>query len=367
MKKYDFIIVGAGLFGAVFAHEMTNLGRHCLVIDKKPHVGGLCYTENISGIEVHKYGPHIFHCDDSYIYNYLLRFTSFNNYINRPKVYYKGKFYSFPINLKTMQQLWGITTLEEAKIKLESIRIKNNNPQNCEEWITSQVGREIYEIFFKEYTKKQWGRDPKDLPAFIVKRIPIHLTYDDRYYSNKFQGIPTNGYTKMIENMLSKIETRLKTDFFKNRKSLESLTHNIIFTGRIDQYFNHCFGKLEYRTMQFKHKILKKTFQNSAIINYTESSIPFVRTVEHKHFTSHIHKNTVVTWEYPCEYTEGKEPCYPINNNKNQQLYNKYYKKAQMLKNVFFGGRLGEYKYYDMHQTIRSALNLSKKLGSINE
>lgn len=351
MNKYDFVIVGAGLSGAIFAREVTNKGKKVLVIDKRNHIGGNCYTENHEGINVHLYGPHIFNTFSKVIWDYINQYADFNHYVNRPRVNYKDNIYSFPINLLTLYQLWGVKTPEEAKRKLEEVRENIPNPSNLEEHILSLVGREIYEIFIYGYTKKQWGCEPKDLPASIVKRIPIRLTYDDNYYEHRYQGIPIGGYTQIFEKLLDGIEVRLNCDFISDREALTRLG-DIIYTGKIDEYFDYRYGQLEYRSLRFEHKIINGDYQGNAIINYTDIDVPYTRIIEHKHFEFMNCRDTVITYEYPQK--EG-EAYYPINNAKNIQLYRKY---CSLADRVAFCGRLGGYKYMNMDQAISSALTL---------
>ena len=361
---YDYLVVGSGLFGSIFAHEARKTGKSVLVVDKRPHIGGNCYTENREGVDVHTYGPHIFHTSDEKIWKYVNQFATFNHYVNRPKVNYKGKVYSFPINLMTLQQLWGVTTPEEASCKLEEVRVPCANPRNLEEWILSQVGREVYETFIRGYTMKQWKRDPKDLPSFIIKRLPIRLTYDDNYFDDSYQGIPIGGYTKIFEEMLQGVDVALGEDFFANRQRWESRAKSIVFTGKIDEYFGYSHGELDYRTLSFEHHTQPGDYQGVAVMNYTEAEIPYTRITEHKHFqVQDVHKikNTVWTKEYPAEWNRDAVPYYPINDEKNNAIYSQYKEMAKGESNVIFGGRLAEYKYYDMHQVVGSALQKSRR------
>jgi UDP-galactopyranose mutase len=363
MAKYDYLIIGAGLFGATIAQQLTKKGFKVLVIDQRPHLGGNCYTEPKQGINIHKYGAHIFHTSNDQVWQYVNQFARFNHYVNRPKVHYQNKIYSFPINLMTLYQLWNVTTPEQAQKKLDTVKIPNSNPQNLEEWILSQVGREIYEIFIKGYTTKQWDRDPKELPSFIIKRLPIRLTFDDNYFNDCYQGIPMGGYTSMIQKMLKGIEVKLNTDFFSDRKNLTSQAKHMVFTGKIDKYFNYCHQELEYRSLRFEtEKLSIPDFQGNAVINYTDAAVPYTRIIEHKHFEFITTDHTYVTHEYPDTWTTKKIPYYPVNNETNNQIYQKYQTLAQKEKNVFFGGRLAEYKYYDMDDTIEAAFNLLKRL-----
>ena len=362
--KYDFLIVGAGLFGSTFAQQAKERGKTCLIIDKRSHTAGNSYTEKIEGINVHKYGPHIFHTSDESIWNYVNKFSEFNSYVNRPKVNYKGKIYSFPINLFTLYQMFGVGTPEEAKQLLADLKTNNKFPKNLEEWILSEVGEEIYRTFIYGYTKKQWGREPRELPASIIRRLPIRLTFDDNYYTDKYQGIPIGGYTQMIEKMQEGIEVRLGVDFFEDRVKFESMAETIVFTGPIDEFFDHQHGELEYRSLRFETQILPiEDFQGNALINYTEEEIPFTRICEHKHFESTKSRSTVITKEYPQAWSSGEEKFYPVNDEENNSRYLLYRKMAEDLSPKYiFGGRLAEYKYYDMHQVIGSALAKARKI-----
>lgn len=362
---YDYLIVGAGLFGSVFAHEMTKKGKKCLVIDKRDHLGGNVYCENVEGINVHKYGAHIFHTNDKRIWDYVNSFVEFNRYTNSPLANYKGELYNLPFNMNTFYQLWKVKTPEEAKAKIqqqvEESGIKK--PKNLEEQAISLVGKDIYEKLIKGYTEKQWGRKATELPAFIIKRLPVRFTYDNNYFNDKYQGIPIGGYNKLVEGLLDGIETKTGVDFFEEKEAYEKMADKIVFTGKIDEYFNYQFGKLEYRSLEFEHETLDKpNFQGNAVVNYTEAEIPFTRILEHKHFEFGKQDKTVITKEYPKEWEEGCEPYYPVNDEKNSTTYLKYKKLAEQTKDVIFGGRLAEYKYYDMHQVIASALKKSQDL-----
>lgn len=368
MYKYDYVVVGCGLFGSTFVQQAIENGKKCLIIDKRNHIAGNCYTEKTAeGIDLHKYGPHIFHTNSDQIWTYVNRFTSFNSFVNRPKVNFKDNIYSFPINLFTLYQLWGIKTPSEAKEKLENVKIKNKDPKNLEEWILNEVGEEIYHTFIYGYTKKQWGRDPKDLPSFIIRRLPIRLSFDDNYFMDKYQGIPENGYTEMISNMISGCDTELGVNYFKNRDYYNSLGKQVIYTGPIDEFFDYEYGQLDYRSLSFETSSYDiPDFQGNAIINYTDSSVAQTRIVEHKHF--HCSKpglltlnKTYITKEYPIN-DKKSEPFYPVNDSKNSDIAQKYKNLyISKLNNKFiFGGRLAEYKYYDMHQIIGSALNRYK-------
>ncbi len=349
------------MFGSVFAHEATKIGKKVLVLEKRNHIGGNCYTEKIENINVHKYGPHIFHTNDKRIWNYINQFADFNNFVNRPKVDFEGSLYSFPINLFTLYQLWGTKTPKEAQEKLEEVRIPINNPQNLEDWILSQVGEEIYKKFIKGYTTKQWGREPKQLPSSIIKRLPIRLTFDDNYFNDKYQGIPIGGYTQIFEKMLNGIEVITGVDFLKDKEHFEKKTKKIVFTGKIDELYDYTFGQLEYRSLRFENEIHGGDFQGNAVINYTEQDIAYTRICEHKHFEFGIQEKTVITKEYPDTYDSSKVPYYPISDEKNLELYNKYKYLTENEDRYILGGRLAEYKYYDMHQIIGSALIKTKK------
>jgi UDP-galactopyranose mutase len=356
---YDYLIVGSGLFGSVCARELTDKGYKCLVIDKRDHIGGNCYTENIDGINVHKYGPHIFHTSNKNIWDYVNRFATFNNFSYRPKVNYKGKVYSFPINLMTLYQVYGVTTPDEAVRKLEDVKVDIPNPKNLEEWILSQVGPELYNIFVKGYTKKQWKKDPKELPSSIIRRLPIRMSFEDNYYEDTYSGIPIGGYTQIFENLLSGIEVRLNTDYFYNRDYFNDIAKKVIYTGPIDRFYSYMHGKLEYRSLRFETvKLNMPDYQGVAGMNYTDEEVPFTRIVEHKHFEFGKQNNTIVTFEYP---ESTGEPYYPINDEINNSVYKKYREMMDKETKYIFGGRLTDYKYYDMHQVIGSALSKSQK------
>jgi UDP-galactopyranose mutase len=353
---YDYIIVGSGIFGSVFAHELNKLGKKVLILEKRNHIGGNCYTEKIENINVHKYGPHIFHTNDKRIWDYVNQFADFNNFVNRPKVNFEQNLYSFPINLFTLYQLWGVKTPQEAKQKLEQVKISNNNPKNLEEWILSQVGEEIYEKFIKGYTTKQWGKQPNELPSSIIKRLPIRLTFDDNYFNDRFQGIPIGGYTQIFEKMLNGVELMTEVDFLKNKTYFENKAKKIVFTGKIDELYDYAYGQLEYRSLKFETQTLYGDFQGNAVINYTQQNIPYTRICEHKHFEFGNQEKTVITKEFPDVYDNTKVPYYPIADDKNLEIYNKYKNLTEKQKRYILGGRLAEYKYYDMHQIIASAL-----------
>lgn len=363
MSQYDYLIVGSGLFGAVFAHEAKKKGKKCLVIDKRNHQGGNVFCEQVEGINVHKYGAHIFHTNDKEIWDYVNQFVEFNRYTNSPVAFYKDEVYNLPFNMNTFQQLWGVRTPEEAQNKIEE-QVKASgikDPKNLEEQAISLVGIDIYEKLIKGYTEKQWGRKATELPAFIIKRLPVRFTYDNNYFNDKYQGIPIGGYNKLIEGLLDGIEVRLEIDFFAQREEFTKIADKIVFTGKIDEFYNNQFGSLEYRSLKFETKTLDQpNFQGNAVINYTESKIPYTRIIEHKHFEFGTQKKTVITYEYPDEWSLGKESYYPVNDDKNNAIYNQYKSLSEKDKNVIFGGRLAEYKYYDMHQIIGSALKKSK-------
>jgi UDP-galactopyranose mutase len=358
---YDYLIIGSGFFGSIFAYEMNKIGKKVLIIEKRSHIGGNCYTENVEGISVHKYGPHIFHTNDKRIWDYVNKFADFNHYVNRPKVLHGDSIYSFPINLMTLYQLWKVKTPEQAIQKLEKVKIKCENPKNLEEWILSQVGEEIYEIFIKGYTTKQWGREPKELPSSIIKRLPIRLTFDDNYFNDRFQGIPIGGYTQIFQRMLEGIEVQTGVDFFENKDYFEKISKKIVFTGKIDQLFDYTYGELEYRSLKFINETHDGDYQGNAVVNYTESHIPFTRICEHKHFEFGKQEKTVITKELPDSYDKTKVPYYPIGDQKNLEIYEKYKTLTKKQNKFILGGRLAEYKYYDMHQIVGSALHCVKK------
>lgn len=370
MKKYDYLIVGAGLFGAVFAHEMTKEGKKCLVIDKRDHIAGNIYCENVEGINVHKYGAHIFHTSDKVVWEYINQFAEFNNYINSPVARYKDELYNLPFNMNTFSKMFGIKTPAEAKAKIqeEIEELGITEPKNLEEQALSLAGRSVYEKLVKGYTEKQWGRDCKDLPAFIIKRLPVRLTFDNNYFNALYQGIPIGGYTKLIEKMLEGIEVRLNVDYLENKEELDKLAEKVIYTGPIDAYFDYKLGTLEYRSVRFENEILDKpNFQGNAAVNYTDRETPWTRIIEHKWFEFGKDENgndlpkTVISREYSSEWKLGDEPYYPVNDAKNSTLYEQYKALAEAEDNVIFGGRLGEYKYYDMDKTIEVALAAAKK------
>lgn len=361
---YDYLIIGAGLYGAVFAYEATKRGKKCLVIDKRNHIGGNIYCENIEGINVHKYGAHIFHTSDDKIWNYVNQFAKFNRFTNSPIANYKGEIYNLPFNMNTFNKLWGVITPEQASAKIEEQRKQFGigEPSNLEEQAISLVGIDIYEKLIKGYTEKQWGRSCTELPAFIIKRLPVRYTYDNNYFNDKYQGIPIGGYNIIIEKMLEGSDVRLKTNFFDNREELQNLAKKVVFTGMIDEFYNYIYGVLEYRSLKFENEILDtENYQGNAVVNYTDRETPYTRIIEHKHFEFGTQQKTVITKEYPSEWKKGDEPYYPIFDKKNLDLYEKYKKLADKEENILFGGRLADYKYYDMHNVIRAALDRVKK------
>lgn len=364
---YDYLIVGSGFFGAVCAHELKKKGSKVLVIEKRGHIAGNAFTENANGISVHKYGAHIFHTSNKEIWDYVQQFASFNNFINTPMAYYSGKLYNLPFNMNTFNQLWGVTTPDEAKRIIDEQRseLQGREPKNLAEKAISLVGKDIYSTLIKGYTEKQWGRKAEELPPFIINRLPVRFTFDNNYFSDRFQGIPVGGYTALIEKMLEGIEVRLNVDFFAQKEHFVRIAKKIIYTGPVDQYFDYKYGALEYRSLRFENEVLSTdNYQGVAVVNYTEYTVPYTRIIEHRHFDENDSKCTVITREYPKEWQAGDEPYYPINDEKNTLVYKKYYDLASKELNVIFGGRLAEYKYYDMHQVIASALNTISKLES---
>lgn len=370
---YNFLIVGAGLYGTVFAQQAKERGKSVLVIDKRPHIGGNVYTEKIEGINVHKYGAHIFHTNNKCVWDYVNRFAEFNRFTNSPVANYKGELYSLPFNMYTFNKMWGVVTPEEAAAKIEEQKkaVGIAEPKNLEEQAISLVGIDIYEKLVKGYTEKQWGRDCKDLPAFIIKRLPMRMTFDNNYFNALYQGIPIGGYTKMVENMLDGIEVRLNTDYLKNKSELDKLAEMVIYTGPIDAYFDYKLGHLEYRSVRFENEVLDMpNFQGNAAVNYTDKETPWTRIIEHKWFefgkdeNGHELPKTVISREYSCEWAPGDEPYYPVNDKKNNDLYERYKELANKEKNIIFGGRLGEYKYYDMDQVIERAIyNINRDIS----
>ncbi len=361
---YDYLIVGAGLFGAVFAHEAYKKGRTCLVIDKRNNIGGNIYTESTEGINVHKYGAHIFHTSDKQIWDYVNRFAEFNNYINSPVAVYKDELYNLPFNMNTFSRMWNIRTPEQAKeiIASQIADLGITEPHNLEEQALSLVGRDVYEKLIKGYTEKQWGRDCKELPAFIIKRIPLRFVYDNNYFNDRYQGIPIGGYTAIIEKMLEGIEVRTGTDYFDFIRDNKNIARKTIFTGMIDEYYGYCYGPLQYRSVRFETEVLDcENYQGNAVVNYTDREVPYTRIIEHKHFEFGKQPKTVISREYSSEWKQGMEPYYPVNNEENNALYEKYRELADKESNVIFGGRLGQYKYYDMDKVIAAALECAGK------
>lgn len=361
MIDYDYLIVGCGMFGAIFARLATDAGNSCLIIDKRNHIGGNCYTENIEGINVHKYGAHIFHTSNDFVWNFVNKFAEFNNYINSPKaISNDGKLYSLPFNMNTFYELWGTKSPKQAKLIIESQKFRGT-PTNLEEQALSLVGKDLYETLIKYYTEKQWGRPAAKLPTFIIKRLPLRFTFDNNYFNDKYQGIPIGGYTKMFERMLEGIEVKLNTDYFSNREYFNSIADKIVYTGCIDEFFDYEFGDLEYRSLRFDEKILQTdNYQGNSVINYCQKYPEYTRIIEHKHFEKSTTDKTIISKEYPQEYVRGKIPYYPINDEQNQKLYRQYKDKSKVLTNFIFGGRLSEYKYMDMHVVIESAMNKFK-------
>ena len=369
-QRYDYLVVGAGLFGAVFAHEAKKAGKSVLVIDKRPNIAGNVYTEDIEGIHVHKYGAHIFHTNNQEVWNYVQQFATFNRFTNSPVANYKGELYSLPFNMYTFNKMWGVVTPEEAKAKIEKQKEEAHitNPVNLEEQAISLVGKDIYEKLIKGYTEKQWGRDCKDLPSFIIKRLPVRFTFDNNYFNALYQGIPMGGYTKMVKNMLEGIEVQLNIDYLADKQELDALADKVVYTGPIDAYFNYSLGYLEYRSVRFETELLDiANYQGNAAMNYTDRETPYTRIIEHKWFEfgkdddGNDLKKTVISKEYSSEWKLGDEPYYPVNDEKNSNLFEKYKDLSMKEDKVIFGGRLGEYKYYDMDAVIASALDCAKK------
>jgi UDP-galactopyranose mutase len=363
--KYDYLLVGAGLFSAVVAHEMTKRGKKCLVIDKRKHISGNIYTEKQHNINVHIYGAHIFHTDNKEVWDFVNKFAEFNRYTNSPIANFNGKLYNLPFNMNTFNKIWSdVITPEQAKKRIaEQAKEIKNEPRNLEEQAISLVGRDIYELLIKGYTEKQWGRKCSDLPASIIKRLPVRYIYDNNYFNDKYQGIPIGGYTEMIEKMLAGIEIRLNCDYFAKKNELDEISNKIIFTGMIDEFFEYSFGKLEYRTLRFENETLDvSNYQGNAVVNYTDEKTPFTRIIEHKHFEFGTQEKTIITKEFPSEWKQGDEPYYPVNDEKNTSLFKKYDELAKSQSKVIFGGRLGQYRYFDMDDTIEAALMLVKEI-----
>lgn len=360
---YDYLIVGAGLYGSVFAHEMTKKGKTCLILEKRAHVGGNIYTQEIEGIQVHTYGAHIFHTNDKMIWEYVNQFTDFNNYINSPMADYKGELYNLPFNMNTFYKMWGKSKPSEvADIIAKQREEITDAPKNLEEQAISLVGRDVYEKLIKGYTQKQWGRSCQDLPAFIIRRLPVRYTYDNNYFNDRFQGIPIGGYTKVIEQMLAGVEVKLNTDYFEDKTHWDAMAEKIVYTGPIDAYFNYKFGALEYRSVRFETEILDTpNYQGNAVVNYTDEDVPYTRIIEHKHFEYGTQPRTVISREFSEEWAKGQEPYYPINDDQNQEIYQLYKALADTESKLILGGRLGDYKYYNMDQVIESALECVRK------
>lgn len=359
MKHYDYLIVGAGLYGAVFAHEMMERGKTCLVIDKRTHIAGNIYTYNQSGINVHQYGAHIFHTSDKRIWDYINQFAEFNNYVNSPVAVYHDELYNMPFNMNTFSKMWGIRTPAEAKAKIQEqiAELNITEPKNLEEQALSLVGTDVYTKLVKGYTEKQWGRDCTALPAFIIKRLPVRFTYDNNYFNDRYQGIPVGGYTQIVEKMLNGADVRLNTDYFEHKEELTALADRILFTGMIDAYYDYCYGTLSYRSVRFETEELNMdNYQGCAVVNYTAREVPYTRIIEHKHFEFGQQPTTIISREYSAEWMPGIEPYYPVNDQENSALYRKYEELASKESNVIFGGRLGQYRYYDMDKVISAAL-----------
>ena len=375
-SKYDYVIIGSGLFGATFAYLATRRGNRCLVVDKRPHSGGNIYCENIEGINVHMYGAHIFHTSDKEIWDFVNSIVPFNRYTNSPvAVAPDGKLYNLPFKMNTFHELWGVKTPRDAMAKLEEQRkeaLKEmkqagvTEPRNLEEQALVLIGKDVYNLLIKEYTEKQWGRPCTELPAFIIRRLPVRLTFDNNYFNDSYQGIPIGGYNKLIDGLLANVEIKLDTDFFEHREELESIADKIVFTGKIDEFYGYRFGKLDYRTVRFENEIINESnYQGNAVVNYTSKKYPFTRIIEHKHFETfgdsvYDNPHTVISREFSTEWTDGMEPFYPVNDNRNQEIYNKYKELADKETRVIFGGRLAEYKYYDMAPIIKQVINLLK-------
>ena len=363
-KHYDYLIVGAGLFGAVFARQATDSGKTCLIVERRDHIGGNIYTEEVEGVTVHRYGAHIFHTSSREVWEYVNRFAEFNHFINTPLANYEGKLYNLPSNMHTFNQMWGVTTPDEAKAIIAAQRGEiTGTPTNLEEQAISLVGRDIYEKLVRGYTEKQWGRSCTDLPPFIIKRLPVRYTFDNNYFNDPYQGIPKEGYTALVERLLEGVEVRLGVDYLACRHELNALADRVVYTGPIDAYYDYCYGALEYRSLRFEHDIPDTdNYQGVAVVNYNERQVPYTRIIEHKHFAFGKGDKTVITREYPADWTPGAEPYYPVNDEKNQALYERYRLLSEGEDKVLFGGRLGQYRYYDMDKVVAVALALTKEI-----
>ena len=365
MKRYDYLIVGAGLYGAVFARELTQRGKSCLVIDRRNHIAGNIYTEKMAGINVHKYGAHIFHTSDREVWEYVNQFAQFNNYVNSPLAVYRDELYNLPFNMNTFSKMWGIRTPKEARqmIERQVAELGITEPQNLEEQALSLVGTDVYTKLIKGYTEKQWGRDCRELPAFIIRRLPCRFTYDNNYFNDRWQGIPIGGYTQMVEKMLEGADVLLQTDYFDLIREQPEIAHTVVYTGCIDEFFGYCLGALKYRSVRFETEELpEENYQGNAVVNYTDREVPYTRVIEHKHFEFGKQPTTVISREYSAEWKPGLEPYYPVNDAENSALYAQYQQLAAQQENVIFGGRLGQYRYYDMDKVIRAAMDELEKL-----
>lgn len=369
MKPYDYLVVGSGLYGSVFAYKAHKAQKRVLVLEKREHIGGNIYCTDVDGLHVHTYGAHIFHTSNKEVWDFVNKFVEFNRYTNCPVANYKGKLFNLPFNMNTFYQLWGVKTPAEAMVVIAKQREESGikNPTNLEEQAISLVGKDIYEILIKDYTEKQWGRKCSELPAFIIQRLPVRFTFDNNYFNDSYQGIPIGGYNKLIQGLLDGIEVRTQVDFFENRQYWESIAETVVFTGKIDEFYNYCFGKLDYRTVRFETEVLEcQNYQGSAVVNYTSHQEPYTRVIEHKHFEPENpawHNNkTIISKEYSAEWQEGSEPFYPVNDEKNTRLYQKYKELAEKEHNVLFGGRLAEYRYYDMDDVIEKGMRDGKEI-----
>ena len=363
MRQYDYLIVGAGLYGSMFAYRAHKAGKRCLVIDRNPHIGGGCYTEQVNGINVHKYGPHIFHTSNKEVWDFMNSLVKFNDFINSPIACYKGKRYNLPFNMNTFHQLWGVNTPDEAKAIIEKQRAEYadiKEPRNLEEQALKLAGRDIYETLVKGYSEKQWGMKATEIPAFVIRRLPFRFEFNNNYFNDTYQGIPIGGYTAIFNKLLDGIEVRTDTDYFQNREYFDSLAVKTVFTGQIDAFFDYRLGELDFRSLRFEHKLMEgvKDFQGNAVVNYTEAEVPYTRCIEHKHFEFGQQPDTVITYEYSRKWEKGAAPYYPINNDRNNALFAGYQELASQRKDVIFGGRLAEYKYYDMHQIVENVLKM---------